>query len=509
MFPHENPTTDIILAGHSLGGILAAEVALLKSHLPHSNEMRQHRILGVMAFDTPFLGMHPSVVRTGIASLFRTAPAPPQAAPPEARESDLSHVSTASSYNSSSSNPNDVFRVPMDDPQYNPSFLNDVIRPHRSKLENTWYFWNKHYGEMAKATTAYVTSHFEFGGCLADYQGLKRRYQAIRALEDVNELSRVRDASGKLVRRVRFVNYYSASTGRVKEGQVNDPNKNIEMQEINQRSTDTSATSLNSSCMSPSHRLSLEEHVDGEVLQKDLRDFELDRSEISTDDLPRRMSSDELTPRLQSKSGESLGVLPSYPSESLPPIPQLPNPPADFDPSLYSAKDILKLAKKAHEREVKAYERAKKDRAKSIKEREKMIIKRKKIAERQQVKDQKATQKQRVIEQDEELKRDTTLNPEAYEKQIEQDKIMEERTGKPRKKQKDRKFCLLPPKDPRTAMRDSTWIRVYMEGVDEVTAHTSLFFMSETYAKLVGDAAERIREWVEEDMSKNLVLAEG
>jgi len=37
-----------------------------------------------------------------------------------------------------------------------------------------------------------------------------------------------------------------------------------------------------------------------------------------------------------------------------------------------------------------------------------------------------------------------------------------------------------------------------MENMDEVVAHTSLFFVSEAYAKLVGDTAERIEEWVRE-----------
>jgi len=58
---------DIILPGHPMEGILAAEVAPLR------NERRgfRHRILGVVSFDSPFLGMHPGVISAGLGSLFR------------------------------------------------------------------------------------------------------------------------------------------------------------------------------------------------------------------------------------------------------------------------------------------------------------------------------------------------------------------------------------------------------------------------------------------------------
>jgi hypothetical protein len=46
-----------------MGGLLAADAATGISH-------KAHRIIGVIAFDTPYLGMHPHVVISGIASLF-------------------------------------------------------------------------------------------------------------------------------------------------------------------------------------------------------------------------------------------------------------------------------------------------------------------------------------------------------------------------------------------------------------------------------------------------------
>lgn len=48
---------------HSMGGLLAADAATDTSD-------KHHRIMGMIAFDTPYLGMHPHVVISGIASLF-------------------------------------------------------------------------------------------------------------------------------------------------------------------------------------------------------------------------------------------------------------------------------------------------------------------------------------------------------------------------------------------------------------------------------------------------------
>ncbi|KAG8811320.1 hypothetical protein FRC17_002531, partial [Serendipita sp. 399] len=54
----------IILAGHSMGGLLVAEAATARAAVCS-------RIIGILAFDTPYLGMHPHVVISGIASLFQ------------------------------------------------------------------------------------------------------------------------------------------------------------------------------------------------------------------------------------------------------------------------------------------------------------------------------------------------------------------------------------------------------------------------------------------------------
>jgi hypothetical protein len=53
-----------------MGGLLAADAATDPSNNPDQHPgAKPRRIIGVVAFDTPYLGMHPHVVISGIASL--------------------------------------------------------------------------------------------------------------------------------------------------------------------------------------------------------------------------------------------------------------------------------------------------------------------------------------------------------------------------------------------------------------------------------------------------------
>lgn len=58
-----DPPGPVILLAHSMGGLLAADAAL-------SQRPEAARIIGITFFDVPFLGMHPHVILSGIASLF-------------------------------------------------------------------------------------------------------------------------------------------------------------------------------------------------------------------------------------------------------------------------------------------------------------------------------------------------------------------------------------------------------------------------------------------------------
>ena len=509
--PHESPTTDVILVGHSLGGILAAEVALIPAE--SGQYQYRHRLLGIIAVDVPYLGMHPGVVSTGIASLFRSTP--------EDVEETVAPTSVAptSPYSEMSTDPAD--------PNFNPAFANDVrLTNRKGKAERAWYFWNKHWGELGKATKSYVTSHLEFGGCLADYPALRRRYDAVRGLEDIDDYAHPRSASGGFLRQVRFVNYYSASTGRVKERKVS-PSASQEalsgptqqMEHVTLNPEDSSATRF-SSRRTPSPRISLEEHRDGQVVSKELEEEEpevgdgpdysdMDDAPLAVMDprpLSQAMSDTETdannrlsqteTSRTEASQTEISRTETSTSRDEFPPLAPLPDPPEELDGSRYTNPDALKLAQKEHAQKVKGFERAKKERDKTLRDREKLIQKREKAALKEQQKQEK-----------EHMKRSATLNPDDYDKQLQSSAATAPvNPSIAAKKQKDRKFCSLPSKDPQTGKRDPTWVRVYMEGIDEVVAHTSMFKMSETYAKLVGDTVTRIEGWLDDDATKRAVL---
>ena len=490
--PHESPKTDVVLVGHSLGGILGAEVVLLPS--TDGSDLRHH-ILGLAAVDVPFLGMHPGVVGTGIASLFRAAPSEQE--PSAAVSESLSDLGDS---------PSDL--------NFNPAYTNDVRLGNRqTKFDRGWYFFNKHWGELTKATASYVTSHLEFGGCLADYPALQRRYDAIRALEDVDDFKEMQYPSHPARRRVRFVNYYSASTGRIKERAKSprprrDPTDDqvpaIQPLSLEDSRVSSKPCSIRSPNSSP--RISLEEYREEQIIQKDVAEAPDHPPQYSPE-----MASvephpiDEMT-HIESQALDDQ-VNPGPPhvnpgtsqastsDNELPPLPQLPTPPRAFDESRYADKDTMKLAQKEHAKQVKNYQRAEKDLNKIVRDRQKLIEKRAKQAQKERGKAAKVFTREQQKLENQQLKSVTT---DGANKQLSADS----NAVSAQQKQKDRKFCMLPSKDPRTGERDPTWVRVYMEGIDEVVAHTSMFKPSEPYAQLVGDTVARIEEWVRDDATR-------
>ena len=579
--PHEGSNTDIVLLGHSMGGLLSAEVALLKGH----------RILGTINFDTPFLGMHPGVIASGLGSLFRPAPETPTPKSVEIRPGSqgITHTSTnegvqtsaSSSYfgseaqlsalgpaesNTIATTPSSTaLDLPTKDPNYDPPFVNDVRLPQRTAWSNAWHFLNKHSDDLRKATQSYVKSHLEFGGAMADYNGLKNRYGKIRALEDAEPPERT-----------RFVNYYTASMGRPKKpkepslhsssslpGQVDGDSPQVPLQ-MHGASSDR-----HSPDGSPSIPVRKRNHKD--TIGADSQDHEeafhtcyddiaddedatsdasqvmdhLHPAPVTDDDREENINGHDkratLEPSRSNSTSDSTNlagtlpiastsVPPSRAAPLLPPIPTGPDEPASFDPKLYPDKDTCKLAEKEHIRQVKAYKQAIKDRDKAIADRRKFIEKREKNAAKEQDKLVKAEEKERIRAEErvmEKGERERAKAARAEQKKSEKERLKvekqrakseneklknatlagkrstaesngndadaEPKEGKPKR---DRKFCMLPPKE--NGQIDPCWVRVFMPGVDEVGAHCGLFFVDgERYQWFVNNVAERIEDWIE------------
>lgn len=576
--PHENPTTDVVLLGHSMGGLLAAEVALMPPRDPNTGAAFRHRILGTISFDTPFLGMHPGLVVSGIGSLFRPAPPPPGSmqatqistptvtgtvspdtasiTSPSLTPGSLRTESSATDYASltpSISNASSAHEITANDPYYNPPFHNDVHLQERTGWNKLLHFVNKHADGLTSATTQYFMSHIEFGGCLADFPGLKNRYRRVRGLEDVDDTTEEALASG--TRRIRFVNYYTASTGLPKKPKPQPIQKQDKdgmaspLEDVMNTLSLKGSEKAKTGSQAPTPRISLEEHSETGVIPKpidepangsaaELKDVqdqmqtpepasgvqEIDDHEAQPmqhiDSIPIQSDDDddysddadfhdahEHAPL--SDPPETTAATPSEPPKppadpALPPIPPLPTEPEPLDLTLYSAKDSRKLAEKEHKRLWKTYQQALKNRESALKDRRKLLEKREKKAAQEREKALKAEEKQRLREEKEAAATVTVTadSPHPDTEEGEGGGRPQERGGKPRK---ERRFCLLPGDLDRGAAGDRCWVRVYMEGVDEVGAHCGLFFPGPQYEGLVGDAGERVVEWVREDATRRMI----
>ncbi|PTB42097.1 hypothetical protein M441DRAFT_25880 [Trichoderma asperellum CBS 433.97] len=607
--PHESPKTDVILIGHSMGGLLAAEVILMPNRISSSQQPLRHRILGSLSLDSPFLGLHPGIVASGISSLFHSSPAPPNQDAASSSSGDLGPSSPAS-FNSIASGSRD--------PNFDPPYFNDSPFREQPFLTRMLRFGSKHWSEgIFTALGNHVAAHLEFGGCLADYPGLKSRYNQLRALEDIDDFQSLSVTSSNRPRsRVRFLNYYTLSPGRPKqpattkgsrdtsqvdlsaesapeikiEDEINNKlvdaiiSARLEDEERNQTDAGLSEVkaSANDDDLDKTAKVHLgpkeNQNIDDSssiVKQNELREQSVDINRLSMQSMqsmqnidPIPMDEDEHNSAEQESETAAPDILdipppPSTedktdgkddPSEKaqappnldLPPIPNLPNPPEQPDLSQYTDKDSRKQAEKEFTRRQKAYEQAAKDRTKAIREREKLLDKLQKKAQKDADKLEKDTKKQQQkSEQDKKkLEKEEEKAAKAEKKRLEKEaaaaakqqladqtkqRAMAAATSQdmasstsslaasvasPRseteaetrggKSKKLGKFCTTPHKT--DGVMDPTWVSVFMDGMDEVTAHCGLFFPGPHYHRLVGDVSGRIVSWVQEDLSVRAVL---
>ncbi|KAL2119208.1 hypothetical protein VTJ04DRAFT_6168 [Mycothermus thermophilus] len=377
--PHESPTTDVVLVGHSMGGLLAAEVALLPSQGPYSNSWPfRHRILGTVSLDAPLLGLHPGVIISGISSLFRPSPKPGSADRDSSSSSSSESSSPAQPASplppSGASSPNLTAHSSSltvsthgheeePDPHFNPAFPNDVSYVDRGWFKNTVHFIKKYKDEnLLRAAAAHVMSHLEYASCLTDYHGLRTRYNKIRQLEDGIEWQGQPGAV-----RVRFVNYYTVSTGRVKKAKSSsssegrprgaDGHWQPARSSLEFDRTTISSVSTNQSRVS-TPRISIEEYTDASPRRSvQTLDSVSEVPSVNLDTTAQPESQPTRINPLESTSPQSLSQEPAKtrdltPSTSHPPppgqnLPFFPPPPSATSTSSASASSKDKLSRKA------------------------------------------------------------------------------------------------------------------------------------------------------------------
>ncbi|KAJ0165831.1 hypothetical protein CTA2_9801 [Colletotrichum tanaceti] len=488
--PHESDSTDVILVGHSMGGLLAAEVAMMPNRHPYRRHPYKHRILGTISLDSPFLGLHPGIIVAGISSLFR--PASPAEEQPD--QFDLSSNSLSPDHSTLASPNPSMYNLETNsslgaelsphasntpslssngppqrrDPTFNPPFFNDLNLKDRPFMKRLGHFAKKHSREgIWDATKNHVMSHLEYGGCLADYPGLNARYNKLRAMESVDPLQYMSagnnygNANQPPPARVRFINYYTLSTGRPKKPKTPDSPKSLEsLGSPGERFVSAPQNTLEvGSQLSPpasmTPRISVEDSDDGKSI-KLLEPIPMDdvderlstlhgeqqtrfnnesmEASKSTEALRRGLSQDAPEPKgnekerldntinsYESPTTEQSNVVAVDGGEGevpkpdsmgdgidepeLPPIPDLPEQPTPPDLDRYTDKDARKQAEKEGKRAQKTYEHAVKSRDKAIKERQKLIEKRRKKAEKEAQKEAQRIEKEEQRLQKEEQRR--------------------------------------------------------------------------------------------------------
>lgn len=338
------------------------------------------------------------------------------------------NASYTSGMTSSSSLTNTASYAPgpsQQDPNFDPPFFNDVQFVDRGWWKNVAHFAKKHYNDgLFSSTYQHLTSHLEFGSCLADYPGMNNRYNKIRRLEDVDELSQG-GGSGRRVARVRFVNYYTVSTGIPKE----EPAKPKRADTHLRPEAPASHVSSRAGSGASTPRISVSDYSDEERPQSmqildpvPCADSEPEQDEVA-EPHPSKNESKGKTPLSANgeqttvdgeevhEEAENLAAGVSEPNaqedgndeftSDLPAIPAAPDAPETPDFERYTDKDARKQAEKEFKRIQKTYDQAIKNREKALKERHKLVEKRRKKAQKEADKRTKEEEKRLAKEQKE------------------------------------------------------------------------------------------------------------
>ncbi|KAF5024007.1 hypothetical protein F66182_3953 [Fusarium sp. NRRL 66182] len=201
--PTVEPSVRTILVGHSMGGIVAAEMlislasekpiytedGIQKSETPTFNSLMFPYIQGVLAFDTPYLGISPGVVAHGAEDQYQNAA---QAASAISQLSGLG----ASLWGAKQAGSPSTSPAP-------PKTAGALPAPPSASGGSSWQKWGRMamYAGAAGAVAAggaaawmkrdtlgegwsWATSHLEFVGCLARGEELRKRVSFLLKLRE-------------------------------------------------------------------------------------------------------------------------------------------------------------------------------------------------------------------------------------------------------------------------------------------------------------------------------------
>lgn len=329
-------------------------------------------------------------------------------------------------------------------PNFDPPFRNDHRLVQRGFFKGLMHFVNKNTDNLSRSIYDRVASSFKFAGCVNNYSELRRRYRRLIELENA-ELK---------PERVRFVNYYTASTGRI-------PRKSKEKPETQSEDSDQikGPTSPLLECSeTPSilkEEISKEDEIAGPMSNLDLDEQQPKPREMSSVCKESETSSTKSStaPKEQSLKSSTPDPLPQTHKPQPPPLPPR-KPPA-------SEQNVQDL------------------------EIEEIVMDRPSI-------DIPSTTASTPTLQDS-LSGSVSLT------------VSDSGLSSDDTQTKLRKFILLP--SHHWKHNDNAhWNSVLMEGIDEVEAHQSMFIPNgANYDFLVGDAVSLIEQWVQTDLTRRLM----
>lgn len=326
-------------------------------------------------------------------------------------------------------------------PNFDPPFKNDHRLVQRGFFKGLMHFVNKNTDNLSRSIYDRVTSSFKFAGCVNNYSELRRRYRRLVELENAEH------SPG----RVRFVNYYTASTGRIPRKPKEKPGKETEDSDQIENSTSPSREG------SETPSIPKEDGIAGSMSNLALDEEDLNPPKTASVCKEGEETSFNTIPEEQSTNSAATDTRPPKQAAQPPPLPPRAAPAPRQDLQDSAAEEIGS-------------------------------------EKNQPSLDFTSTTPSTSTPQDSQsLSGSVSLN------------TSDSGISSDNSPQKLRKFILLP--SHHWKHNDNAhWTSVLMEDMDEVAAHQSMFIpQGANYDFLVGDTVALIEQWVQNDLSRRLM----